>query len=120
MKPDEARSRKKLRHVRFVSAGLVGLVRDCDTLPLCRFATPTPLLEYLRLKMLGRLDVMEISNCGPALLPAASSALPPLPPVGRPLRFHPLKDLLAAFLERAKALMQGMLNRFGRCRGVAS
>jgi hypothetical protein len=40
-------------------------------------------------------------------------------PFGRPLRFHPLKDLLAAFLEGAKALVQGVLNRFSRCRGVA-
>jgi hypothetical protein len=56
MKPDVARSREKLRHVRFVSAG--------------------------------------------------------------PSRLHPLRDLLAAFLERAKALVQGVLNRFSRCLGV--
>jgi hypothetical protein len=39
---------------------------------------------------------------------------------GLALRFHPLKDLLAVFLERAKALVQGVLNRFSRCCGVAS
>jgi hypothetical protein len=36
------------------------------------------------------------------------------------LRFQPLKELLAAFLERAKGLVQGALNRFRRCYGVAS
>src|SRR5262245_38335975 len=36
------------------------------------------------------------------------------------LPFDPLKDLLAAFLKRAKALVQAVLNRFSRCRGVAS
>jgi hypothetical protein len=51
-----------------------------------------------------------------------SSAPPPFPQAffGLALRFHPLKDLLAAFLERAKALVQGVLNRFSRCCGVAS
>ena len=39
---------------------------------------------------------------------------------GLALRFHPLKDLLAVFLERAKALVQGVLNRFSRCCGAAS
>ena len=39
---------------------------------------------------------------------------------GLALRFHPLKDLLAVSLERAKALVQGVLNRFSRCCGVAS
>jgi hypothetical protein len=39
----------------------------------------------------------------------------------RPLfGFQPLRDLLAALLERAKALVQGALNRFSRCCGVAS
>jgi hypothetical protein len=39
---------------------------------------------------------------------------------GLALRFHPLKDLLAVSLERAKALVQGVLNRFSPCCGVAS
>src|SRR5262245_63469001 len=38
---------------------------------------------------------------------------------GPALRFQPLKYLLAAFLERTKALVQGVLNRFSRCCGVA-
>src|SRR5262245_46987612 len=38
---------------------------------------------------------------------------------GPALRFQPLKYLLAAFLERTKALVQDMLNRFSRCCGVA-
>jgi hypothetical protein len=33
---------------------------------------------------------------------------------------QPLEDLLAAFLERAEALVQGVLNRFSRFCGVAS
>jgi hypothetical protein len=40
--------------------------------------------------------------------------------LGLALRFHPLEDLLAAFLERAQGLVQGLLNRFSRCCGVAS
>jgi hypothetical protein len=40
--------------------------------------------------------------------------------LGLALRFHPLEDLLAAFLERAQGLVQGVLNRFSRCCGVAS